>query len=68
MEVGLKFCLLPFGELQKLQFTIRNKRQHSACLTNDALDSFDFFFASRVDQKQLKKLSVALYEMISMDE
>ena len=54
MEVGLKFCLLQFGELQKLQFTIRNKRQHSACLTNDALDSFDFFFASRssrVDQK-----------------
>ena len=51
MEVGLKFCLLQFGELQKLQFTIRNKRQHSACLTNDPLDSFDFFFVSRVDQK-----------------
>ena len=51
MEVGLKFCLLQFGELPELQFTIRNKRQHSACLTNDPLDSFDYFFASRVDQK-----------------
>lgn len=68
MEVGLKFCLPQFGELQKLQFTIRNKRQHSACLTNDALDSFDFFLQVGLTRKQLKKLSVALYEMISMDE
>ena len=42
MEVRLRFCLLWFGKLQKLQFIIRNKRQHSAWLTNDALDSFDF--------------------------
>ena len=65
MEVGLKFCLLQFGKLQKLQLPSGTKGSIVLDLQIMLWTVLTIFASKR---KQLKKLSVAPYEMTSMDE